>query len=89
MSWRIELSRSAEQQFRALPRKEQQRIALPIDGLAENPRPVGAVKLAGEEGVYRLRSGDYRILYTLQDSVLLVLVLKIGHRREVYPKSKV
>ena len=55
-----------------------------IDRLVENPRPVGAIKLAGEEGVYRLRSGDYRILYTLQDNLLLVLVLKIGHRREVY-----
>ena len=84
MSWRVEFSRSAEQQFRALPRKEQQRIAIRIDGLVENPRPIGAIKLAGEEGVYRLRSGDYRILYALQDNLLLVLVLKIGHRREVY-----
>lgn len=84
MSWRVEFSRSAEQQFRGLPRKEQQRIAVRIDGLVENPRPAGAIKLAGEEGVYRLRSGDYRILYTLQDNLLLILVLKIGHRREVY-----
>lgn len=84
MSWRVEFSRSADQQFRGLPRKEQQRIAVRIDGLVENPRPAGAIKLAGEEGVYRLRSGDYRILYTLQDNLLLILVLKIGHRREVY-----
>ena len=84
MSWRIEFSRSAAQQFRALSRKEQQRIAVRIDALAENPRPAGAIKLTGEDGVYRLRSGDYRILYAIQDDVLLVLVLKIGHRRDVY-----
>lgn len=83
-AWRIEFSRAAARQFAALPRKEQERLRARIDRLAENPRPAGVRKLAGEEGLYRLRSGDYRVIYTVQDEVLLVLVLKVGHRREAY-----
>jgi len=83
-AWRIEFSRSAARQFTALPRKEQERLRARIDRLAENPCPSGVKKLAGEEGLYRLRSGDYRVVYTVQDEVLVVLVLKVGHRREVY-----
>jgi mRNA interferase RelE/StbE len=82
--WRIEFSRPAARQFAALPRKEQERLRARIDRLAENPCPAGVRKLAGEEGLYRLRSGDYRVIYTVQDEVLMVLVLKVGHRREVY-----
>lgn len=53
-------------------------------GLAENPRPIGSEKLTGSEDLHRIRVGDYRILYQIQDDALLVLVVKIGHRREVY-----
>lgn len=60
------------------------RIASAIDGLASNPRPEGARALQGEATVLRLRVGDYRILYTINDDVLLVLVVRVGHRREVY-----
>lgn len=84
MPWRIEFTRTAEQQFRDLPRKEQRRLAARIDALADNPRPPGVKKLAGEESLYRLRSGDYRVLYTVKDTLLIVLVVKIGHRRDVY-----
>jgi len=52
--------------------------------LANNPRPFGSDKLAGPEELYRVRVGDYRIVYQIQDEALLVLVVKIGHRREVY-----
>jgi len=52
--------------------------------LAENPRPHGVRKLAGVEGVYRVRVGNYRMIYRVEDDELLVLVLKIGHRRDVY-----
>jgi len=83
-SWRIEFSRPAGRQFAALPRKEQERLKARIDRLTENPYPSGVKKLAGEEGLYRLRSGDYRLIYTVQDEVLVVLVLKIGHRRDIY-----
>ena len=52
--------------------------------LETNPRPPGVKKLQGEEGIWRLRVGDYRVLYTIQHQELVILVLKIGHRREVY-----
>lgn len=55
-----------------------------IDDLANDPRPTGCVKLAGEEALYRVRVGDYRILYQIHDRALLVVVIEIGHRREIY-----
>ncbi len=84
MAYRIEFSRQAERQFRELPRKEQERLRGKIDRLCEVPYPKEAKKLAGEEGLYRIRSGDYRMIYSVEDDVLIVLVLKIGHRKEIY-----
>jgi len=55
-----------------------------ILALAEEPRPQGVVKMHGSEGYYRLRVGDYRVVYAIEDAVLLVLVVRIGLRREVY-----
>ncbi len=60
------------------------RIETKIDGLARDPRPRGVKKLAGEEELYRLRVGDYRIIYQVRDRVLVVLVVNVGHRRDVY-----
>ena len=60
------------------------RIVQAIDSLEDDPRPAGAVALHGGDGVLRIRVGDYRILYTVDDKVLTVLVVTIGHRREVY-----
>ncbi len=60
------------------------RIAGAIDGLAANPRPPGAKALRGDSSILRIRIGDYRIFYTVEDAVLLVLVVRIGHRRDVY-----
>lgn len=84
MAWRVEFSAKAEKQFKALDRAVQRRLATEIDGLAENPRPYGAVKLAGEEGIYRIRMGDYRVVYQVRDRFLLVLVVRVGHRKDVY-----
>ena len=67
-----------------LQRRDQQRIRAAIDLLAENPRPPNCVALQGETGVYRVRVGDYRIIYEVFDRVLVVQVVRIGHRREVY-----
>ncbi|MDJ0899633.1 MAG: type II toxin-antitoxin system RelE/ParE family toxin [Xenococcus sp. MO_188.B8] len=55
-----------------------------IDALATEPRPEGVVKLKGEENLYRIRVGDYRVIYNVQDDRLLVLVVKVGHRGDVY-----
>jgi mRNA interferase RelE/StbE len=62
-----------------LPAQEQERLQPKIDALATEPRPIGVIKLAGEEDLYRIRVGDYRIIYSIQDAQLLVLVVKIGH----------
>ena len=69
-----------------LPRRDQLRVRAKIDALAEDPRPPGAVKLSGggSEEQYRIRAGHYRIIYEIQEQVLLVLVVRVGHRSEVY-----
>ena len=82
--FRIEVSSTAEKQLRALEREDQVRIAGEIRKLALNPRPRGCRKLRDHDDIYRLRVGVFRILYSIEDKRLLVLVLKIGHRRDVY-----
>jgi mRNA interferase RelE/StbE len=84
VSYRVEISRRATKSLRSLPRKEQQRVRAVIDLLAENPRPPGCVALAGEDRAYRVRSGDYRIVYEVYDDRLVVQVVRLGHRRDVY-----
>jgi len=75
---------SALGQLAKLPRHEQKRIKQRIDRLAADPRPPGVKKLKGESDLFRLRSGDYRIIYSIDDVRLIVLVIRIGHHREVY-----
>ncbi|OWY63264.1 hypothetical protein B7486_54060 [cyanobacterium TDX16] len=84
MTYQVEFSRQAQKQFEALPRQIQQRLQPQIDTLAEEPRPSGVKKLKGAENQYRIRVGSYRIVYEIQDAVLLVILLRIGHRREIY-----
>lgn len=74
----------ALKQFKKLSPELQERIQIKIDELADNPRPNGVVKLVNGENRYRIRVGDYRVLYIIFDDVLLVTVVKVGHRREVY-----
>jgi len=80
----ITFVKRAERQFRALPREAQVRLKTRIDTLSEDPRPHGVEKLAAEDNLYRIRSGDYRVIYEIRDAELLILVAKVGHRREVY-----
>jgi mRNA interferase RelE/StbE len=75
---------SAEKALRVLPRSAQRRIARTIDALGEDPRPRGAVKLAGVDSLWRVRVRDYRIIYSIEDRALVVLVIRVGHRRDVY-----
>ncbi len=81
----LEIKRSAAKELADLPDKDRTRLIARIQSLADDPRPSGAEKLSGQER-YRLRQGDYRILYEIHDHVLLIIVVKIGHRREVYRK---
>jgi mRNA interferase RelE/StbE len=84
MGYSVTFAAAAKRQFDKLPRPAQQRLGAVIAQLAEDPRPAGAVKLSGEEGLYRVRGGDYRAVYRIEDARLLVLIVKVGHRREVY-----
>lgn len=70
--------------MRRLPKQIQERIEKGIDSLAVNPRPPGAKKMKGFENMYRLRVGDYRVIYQVEDDVLTVLVVRVGHRRDIY-----
>lgn len=86
MKYKIQFTKHAESQLTSLPKDEIKKISKRIDKLASDPFPPKCEKLEGEEGVYRVRQGDYRILYSVFDKKLIILVLKIGHRREVYRK---
>lgn len=85
--YEVRLARRAVRSLEDLQRRDQQRIRAAIDLLAENPRPPSCVALQGEVGVYRVRVGEYRIVYEVLDQVLVVQVVqvvRVGHRREVY-----
>ena len=84
--YRVEFAPAADRGFRALAEDVRRRLRPRIDALAENPRPHGMESLAREKCLYRIRAGDYRIIYQIRDDVLVVLVVRIGHRREVYRK---
>jgi mRNA interferase RelE/StbE len=84
VSYTVEFRPSARRDLKALPREILQRISRKIDSLADNPRPPGVEKLSGSEYSYRIRVGDYRILYEIQDEILLVLIVRVRHRREAY-----
>ena len=82
--YEVKLARRAEKSLASLERREQQRIRAALDLLAESPRPPACVAMQGEESVYRVRVGDYRIVYEVLDAVLLIHLVRVGHRREVY-----
>ena len=82
--YRIDFKPSAEKSLTKLPTGLQKRIVRAVELLAENPRPHGVVKMEGDENLWRIRVGDFRVVYEIHDSVLLVMVLRVGHRREVY-----
>lgn len=83
-AYAVEFAASALREFKALDRAMQRRIATHIDELTGNPFPPGSKKLRGSPDHYRIRVGDYRIIYRVDGKRLLILILKIGHRREVY-----
>ena len=82
-SYRLEIKRTAAKEIGDLPKADCRRVVAKIQLLARDPRPHGCEKLSGAEK-YRVRQGDYRILYEIDDSAKVVTVVKIGNRREVY-----
>jgi mRNA interferase RelE/StbE len=82
-SYKVLIKPSAAKELEHLPAKTRQKIARKIQALAGDPRPHGSEKLSSED-LYRIRQGDYRILYGIQDRALSIVVIRIGHRRDVY-----
>jgi mRNA interferase RelE/StbE len=83
MTWQIRILRGAIKQLEALPAREYKSVKAKILSLAENPRPAGSQKLKGRPG-YRVRQGNYRIIYDVFDQILTVEVIRIGHRKNIY-----
>lgn len=82
--YKVELGREPEKFYRKQSRKIQIQISIALRKLASNPRSEQVKKLAGMDELYRVRVGDYRIVYNIEDDRLVVLVVRIAHRREVY-----
>ena len=82
-SYSVQIKRSAAKELEAVPLKDRRRLVRRIRDLATDPRPPGCEKLAGGEK-YRVRQGDYRVLYTVEDREASVVIVKVAHRRDVY-----
>jgi mRNA interferase RelE/StbE len=82
-SYSLRIKRSAEKELRRIPKADLRRIVERMERLATEPRPPGCEKLFAEN-VYRVRQGDYRVLYSVDDEEGVIKIIKIGHRREVY-----
>ncbi|MBI3650717.1 MAG: type II toxin-antitoxin system RelE/ParE family toxin [Acidobacteria bacterium] len=86
MIYTIEFTSKAERQFKKLPEQLQKKLTPKLDALAKTPRPSGIKKLEGGEDLYRIHIGDYCFIYQIQDDQLILLVIKIGDRKEIYKK---
>ncbi len=86
MSYQVELAPAAKRQIRKLDTTNRKRILDALEKLSADPRPSGVVKLTGEEDLYRIRVGTYRVIYDIQDPALTVLLVKVAPRRDVYRK---
>jgi len=82
-AYKVYFKESVEKDFTAIPKKDLVKILRRIKALSENPRPSGCEKLTGHER-YRVRQGRYRIVYSIEDAVLTVWIVKVGHRKDVY-----
>jgi mRNA interferase RelE/StbE len=83
-SYRLEITASAERALVGLPKADRVRVVGAIEELARVPRPSGCRKLKGQQDVYRIRVGRYRVIYAVEDRSIVVVVLRLGHRRDVY-----
>lgn len=83
--YRIRIDRRVKKDFKSIQAQDIKRIKSAIQDLSNNPRPDGCTKRKGDKGdYYRIRVGNYRVVYSIEDEFLLVLVVRIGHRREIY-----
>lgn len=84
MDYHGEIAPRARRQIKKLPGEAQKRIIARSEALGSDPRPYHVKKLVAEEDLYRVRVGEYRVVYQIRDRELIVLIVKVGHRREVY-----
>lgn len=85
MKYELLILRRAQKQLADIPQPDRNRIVQALRSLSNEPRPAGAVKLTGRNG-WRIRVGDYRVIYEVKDEALVVMVISIGHRREIYDR---
>lgn len=88
MPYTLEIEPRARRQLRVLPQDMQRRITGALAQLAQQPRPPDAKRLTGHDRIYRLRVGAYRILYEIEDHIRVILIIEVGHRREVYERFR-
>jgi mRNA interferase RelE/StbE len=84
LSYQVLVKPAARRQLKKLPPLVQKHLIDLIDSLAEQPRPLGSKKLKGRQNQYRVRSGNYRVLYSIEDESLVIRIIKVGHRRDIY-----
>ena len=84
MSYRIEIKRSAAKALKKIPKANRKRIVDKIDSLAESPPNPDTTKMKGNNPFHKVSVGDYRIVYEIQEDVLVILVVNIGHRKDIY-----
>ena len=84
MKYRIEFKRSAVKVLKKFPKADRRRIRDKIDSLSDNLPNPATTKMKGDNPFHRVRVGDYRIIYEIREDTLLILILKIGHRKEIY-----
>lgn len=89
MKYQVQITDKILKKLERLSRKDKQRIVEAIDSLVEDPRPDGCKKLKGNciPSRYRIRTGNYRVVYSIQDEVLLILVVEVGHRKDVNDRN--
>jgi mRNA interferase RelE/StbE len=83
-SYSIEWKRSAVKELKALPKEMIERVVEAVEQLADEPYPVGVKKLVGTEHTYRIREGNYRVIYDVLEKKLIVEIVRVGHRKDVY-----
>jgi mRNA interferase RelE/StbE len=87
MSYEVLIKPAAQRQLKKLPRAAQVDLIALIERLTQDPRPPGCKKLKGRQNQYRVRLGDYRIIYSVEDMALVVRIIKVGHRRDIYEET--
>lgn len=84
MAYEIKIKESAQKTLRKIDKIAKARLWVSISELANDPRPPGCVKMTGADDLWRIRAGDWRIIYQIRDKEMVILVIRVGHRREIY-----